>query len=479
MTNSMQNRNHNVLNTDRIGWLLLKLATPAFFAMFVQTLYNVINTIFVGHYVGPLGIAGLSIVFPLQMLIMGLGMMVGIGGASLISRLLGAGDVAGAERTVGNSISISVVLSILVVIIVLPLVDFWLRLIGASDAVLPYARDYLTIITIGAFSGIFTMALLSLARAEGNARVGMVAMILGAALSIILCAVFMIPMNMGVTGAALATVISQIVSMIYLLSYYLTKSSYLKVYTGNLAPDFKILKGMFSIGIASFVQSAAGSLSAMVLINMVVTYGGDYALSAFGIVQRLLMFAIIPGIVIGQGAQPILGFNYGARRYHLALKAIMLASISATLLSILVFMVLYFAPEPLIKIFSNDPQLVDMGAYAAKRMFLALPLVGMVMVASQVFQAIGKAVQAFTTAIVRPIVFLIPLVLTMSHYWQLDGVWLSFPSADMLTFVLIVFLLIPIIRGLKNAAAAEKQENTGPMLTNESLEPVESSRITK
>jgi putative MATE family efflux protein len=475
----MQNRNHNVLNTDRIGWLLLKLATPAFFAMFVQTLYNVINTIFVGHYVGPLGIAGLSIVFPMQMLIMGLGMMVGIGGASLISRLLGAGDVAGAERTVGNSISVSVVLSILVVIIILPFVDFWLRLIGASDAVLPYARDYLTIIAMGGFSGIFTMALLSLARAEGNARVGMVAMILGAALSIILCAVFVIPMNMGVTGAALATVISQIVSMIYLLSYYLTKSSYLKVHTGNLAPDLKILKAMFSIGIASFVQSAAGSLSAMVLINMVVTYGGDYALSAFGVVQRLLMFAIIPGIVIGQGAQPILGFNYGSRRYHLALKAIMLAAISATLFSILVFLVLYLTPEPLIRIFSNDPQLVDIGAYAAKRMFLALPFVGIVMVSSQIFQALGKAAQAFTTAILRPIGFLIPLVLTMSHYWQLDGVWLSFPSADMLTFVLVVLLLIPIIRGFKKAAAAEKQENTGPMLTNQALEPVESSRVIK
>ncbi len=475
----MQNRNHTVLNTDRIGWLLFKLATPAFFGMFVQTLYNVINTVFVGHYVGPLGIAGLSIVFPLQMLIMGLGMMVGIGGASLISRLLGAGDVAGAERTVGNGISISIVLSILVVIVILPFVDFWLRLIGASDAVLPYAREYLTIITMGAFSGIFTMALLSFARAEGNARVGMVAMILGASLSIILCAVFIIPMKMGVPGAALATVISQIVSMIYLLSYYLTKRSYLKIHTSNLAPDLKILKSMFSIGIAAFVQTVAGSLSAMILIKMVIFYGGDYALSAFGIIQRLLMFAILPGIVIGQGAQPILGFNYAAKRSNLALKALMLAAISSTLLSIVIFMVLYFFPEPLIKVFSNDPQLVDMGAYAAKRMFLALPFVGIVMVASQVFQAIGKAVQAFITAIVRPIVFLIPLVLIMSHYWQLDGVWLSFPSADMLTFILVVLLLIPIIRGFKKAAATEKQENTGPLLTNQPLDPVESNRIIK
>jgi putative MATE family efflux protein len=466
MTDSMQNRSHNVLDTDRIGWLLLKLATPAFFAMFVQTLYNVINTIFVGHYVGPLGIAGLSIVFPLQMLTMGLGMMVGVGGASLISRLLGAGDISGAERTVGNGISLSIVLSILVVVIILPFVDFWLRLAGASDDVLPYAREYLIIIIIGAFSGIFTMALLSLARAEGNARVGMVAMILGAVLSIILCAVFMIPMKMGVPGAALATVISQVISMVYLLSYYLTKSSYLKIRLSNLAPDYKILKQMFSIGIAAFVQSVAGSLSAMVLIKMVVSYGGDYALSAFGIIQRLLMFAILPGIVIGQGAQPILGFNYGAKRYNLALKTIKLAAISATLLSIVLFIVLYFMPEPLIKIFSNDPELVATGAYAAKRMFLALSFMGVTMLGTQIFQAIGKAVQAFITAIMRPIVFLIPLVLLMSHFWQLDGVWLSFPTADFLTFILVIILIIPIIRRFKKAAAAENQ---GLLSSNERL----------
>jgi Na+-driven multidrug efflux pump len=236
---------------------------------------------------------------------------------------------------------------------------------------------------------------------------------------------------------------------------------------------------MFSIGIAAFVQSAAGSLSAMVLIKMVVSYGGDYALSAFGIVQRLLMFAILPGIVTGQGAQPILGFNYGAKRYHLALKTIKLGAIAASSMSIALFLVLYFMPEPLIKIFSNDPELVATGAYAAKRMFLALPFMGITMLGSQIFQAIGKAVQAFLTAIMRPIVFLIPLVLLMSHYWQLDGVWVSFPSADFLTFLLVIVLLIPIIRGFIKAAAMENQVNTGPTLSHQPLGSIESSRVTK
>lgn len=448
----------NVLDSDRIGPLLLKLAIPAFFGMFVQTLYNVVNTIFVGHYVGPLGIAGLSIVFPLQMLTMGLGMMVGMGGASLISRLLGNRDADGAERTVGNGFTIGIVLYVLICIAVLPFMDFWLKLIGASEAVLPYAKDYLSIVIMGSIFGIYSIALLSFARAEGNARVGMIAMIIGAALSIILSALFIIPMKMGVVGAGLATIIAQFASTLYLLSYYLTGSSYLRLRVANFVPDLKILKAMFSIGIAAFAQTIASSLSAMILINMVVTYGGDYALSAFGIVQRIMMFAIMPAMVLGQGAQPILGFNYGAKRYHNALRAIRLALFTATILSTGAFLVVYFIPEPLIKIFSNDPELVTTGAYASKLVFLSMPLMGVVMVSTQVFQALGKALQAFITAIVRPLVFLVPLVLVLPRYWQLDGVWLAFPFSDALAAVLMVGMMIPIFRQFNREAKTQDRD---------------------
>jgi len=440
-----QKRGHNVLDTDRIGWLLVKLTTPAFFGMFVQTLYNVVNTIFIGQFVGPLGIAGLSIVFPLQMLAMGIGMMVGMGGSSLISRFLGAGDVTSAERTVGNGISIGIILSLAITAAVLPLVNFWLRLIGASDAVLPYARDYLVIVISGTIFNVFAMSLLNFARAEGNARVGMTAMIIGGVLNIILDAVFIIWMGMGVTGAALGTVIGQFVSMVYLWSYYFTGSSYLKISMRTLRLDFRILKQMFAIGLASFVQTIAGSLSAMILINMVVRYGGDVALGAFGIIQRVMMFAIMPGIVFGQGVQPILGFNYGARRYHLALKAIYLAAIFSTSFSLAAFFILYFFPEPILRIFTSDEPLLEMGIHASRLIFLSMPVMGGVMIGQMIFQALGKAMQAFITAIVRPIVFLIPIVLLMSRLWQLDGVFLSFPLSDVLTLILVLSLLSPII----------------------------------
>ncbi len=459
-----QNQNHvnNVLDTDRIGWLLVKLATPAFFGMFVQTLYNVVNTIFIGHFVGPLAIAGLSIVFPLQMLAMGIGMMVGMGGSSLISRFLGAGNTGGAERTVGNGVTISIVFSLVVTLAVLPLVNFWLRLIGASDAVLPYAREYLVIVISGTVFNVLAMTLLSFARAEGNARVGMTAMIIGGVLNIILDAIFIIWLGMGVTGAALGTVIGQIVSMIYLVTYYLTGSSYLKFHMRNLRLDLSILKQMFAIGVASFVQTVAGSLSAMILINMVVKYGGDIALGAFGIIQRVMMFATMPGMVFGQGLQPILGFNYGAKRYHLALKAISIAAIVSTSLSMLAFLVLYFYPEPIMRIFTSDAPLIEMGTYASKLVFLSMPIMGAVMIGQIIFQSLGKAMQAFITALVRPVIFLIPIVLLMAHLWQLDGVFLAFPVSDVLTLILVLVLLSPIINQFRKLAKEVPEGTTEP-----------------
>jgi putative MATE family efflux protein len=469
----------NVLDTDRVGWLLVKLTTPAFFGMFVQTLYNVVNTIFIGHFVGPLAIAGLSIVFPLQMLAMGIGMMVGQGGSSLISRFIGSRNVSGAERTIGNGISVALIISVAVTILVLPLVNFWLRLIGASDEVLPFAREYLMIIMGGTVFNVFAMSLLSFVRAEGNARVGMIAMMAGAILNIILDAIFIVWLRLGVTGAAMGTVIAQIVSMLYLLSYYISGSSYLKIHLRNLRPDFDILRQMFAIGVAAFVQTIAGSLSAMLLIHMVVRYGGDVALGAFGIIQRVMMFATMPAMVFGQGLQPILGFNYGAKRYHLALKSVSIAATVSTSLSMLGFLVLYFFPSPIMKIFTNDTPLIETGVYASRLVFLSMPLMGAVMVGQTIFQAIGKALQSFITAIVRPVVFLIPAVLLMARYWQLDGVFLAFPVSDVLTLILVIALLSPIINQFRRDAAAFKAGQAESFASGQLLDSSGGGRLTK
>ncbi len=451
-----QNHNPNILESEHVGRLLFKLATPAFFGMFVQTLYNVINTIFMGYFVSPNAIGGLSIVFPLQMFAWGIGMMVGMGGGSLISRCIGSGRTEDAERTIGNGISLGFIMSIAFMIIVLPFSNFWLRLIGADDTILPYASTYLIVIIAATPINTLATSLLNYSRAEGNARVGMTAMIMGALLSIVLDAIFIIPLHMGAFGAALATVISQAASLAYLLSYYLTGSSYLKIVLRNLRFKWQIFKEMMAIGVSSFVQTIASSLSAMILLRMVVNYGGDSALNAFGIIQRVMMFASMPAMVLGQAVQPILGFNYGAKRYHLALRAIIIAVTVGTSLSILAFAALYLIPEPIMRIFTDDMPTIEAGINASRLVFLSMPVMGALMVGQTIFQAIGKAGQAFILALGRPILFLIPIVLLMSHLWQLNGVFLSFPMADILTLILAAALVIPIIRQFRRDYVAEK-----------------------
>jgi putative MATE family efflux protein len=420
------------------------------------------NTIFVGHNVGPLGIAGLSIVFPLQMLGMGMGQMVGIGGMSLISRYIGAGKPQEAEKALGNGITLGLAVAGLVMLIVLPLVTYWLRLIGADDAVMPYARPYLSIVMLALPFQILGMTLLNYSRAEGNARVGMIAMILGAVTNIIFDALFIAVLKYGVVGAAWATFISQTSSVIFLSLYYLNGNSFLKLHFANLRLKWAIIRPMFSIGIGAFVQTVSGSISAIILIGGVVHYGGDYALSAFGIIQRIFMFAFMPSMVIAQGAQPILGYNYGAHRYNLAWKVVVMALLTSTGIGIAVFLLLYFIPAPVIRIFTNDSDLVSIAVDAAHIMFFGMPLLGIINVGIMVFQAIGRAVPAFIAAIARQLFFLIPIVLIAPRYFGLDGVWAGFPGSDVLTALLVISLVIPTLRSFRRLAIQERGQAGTP-----------------
>jgi len=442
----MNNREANVLDDDRIGRLLLKLSLPAFMGMFVMTLYNVVDTIFIGHYVGPLGIAGLSIVFPIQMLTMGIGQMTGMGGASLVSRLIGVRNTPRAEHALGNALTFTIIISVALTVAGLSNPDLWLRLMGASGTILPYARDYMTIILTGVLFRTFAMSQNFLIRATGNARVPMIGMIMGAGLNIALDAIFIIPLGMGVKGAALATVISQLITSLYFLRYYLSGKSFLRVHLQNMIIKWDILKSILAIGISSFARTAAQSLAVVFVNRTLVTLGGDLAISSYGLIQRIMMFALMPGIVIGQGMQPILGFNYGAKRYDRALRVIRIAVIAATIYSIIAFFALYFAPGLFIRAFTTDSELIVLAVHAARHIFFAAYLIGFIVVGSIVFQAIGKAGQAFVTAIARPALFLLPLVFILPNYWQLNGVWLAFPITDALTSILVLALLIPEIK---------------------------------
>jgi putative MATE family efflux protein len=458
----MQNQNQSVLDTDKVGRLLIKLTVPMLLGAAVQAIYNAVDTIFIGRFVenAQMAMAGISLSFPFQMIMMGVGQMVGLGGASLISRMIGRGDNHGAEHTLGNGIALGVVLSLVLMAVLLPFMAFWLRLIGASDAVLPFARDYLTIMMYGAGFHVMTYAFIGFVRAEGNARVAMTAMIVAFGLNIIIDWIFIVILHMGVRGAALATVISMGISTVYVLAYYLSGSGYLKIRAVLLLPNFSILKEIFVIGLAAFVQITAGSLSIMMIMRMAVSYGGDIAIAAFLIIQRVMMFAMMPSMVIGQGMQPVLGFNYGARRYHLVVKTIMMASVVIIGIGLVGFFVLYFSPEPIFRIFTTDEQLISKAAYIAKIVFLVLPIFGFYNVGAMVFPSVGKALQSFIVAISRPVVFMIPLLLVLPRFYGEPGVWFSFPGSDILTFFLVLSLLIPMVRGFKKSGSEPSKIET-------------------
>lgn len=449
----MTSADSNTLDDDRIGRLLFKLALPSFLGMFVIALYNIVDTIFVGRYVGPLGIAGLSIVFPLQMLWLGIGQLVGIGGASVISRMIGGGRIDRAERTLGNGLSLVLGLSAVTVAAGLADVDFWLRLMGASETVLPYARDYMIIVIFGMFFQTMALAGNGLIRAEGNARVPMLAMFIGGGANIGLDALFIIPLDMGIRGAALATVVAQAASLAFILGYYLSGRSFLRLRAAHLRIELSILKAIAAIGIASFSRTLATSLSIVLMNKALVVHGGDLAVSAFGIVNRIIFFAIMPSITIAQGLQPVLGYNTGARRYGRALRSIKLAVAGATGICLLLFALVELLPQPIIGVFTEDRELIALATRAARLVFAGLALVGFIMVGSLTFQAIGLAGRSFLTAIARPVLFLIPALLVLPHYLGLDGIWLVFPVSDLLTFLLTLALLLPQLRRFKRKAA--------------------------
>ncbi|MFC1953111.1 MATE family efflux transporter [Chloroflexota bacterium] len=449
----MNNDRQTMLATESIGKLLLRLSLPAGIGMFVMSLYNMVDTIFIGQVVGPLGIAGLTIVFPVQMLVMGLGMIVGIGGASVISRNIGAGNMDRAERTLGNSVFYVILMGVLIPAVGLPNLTSLLRLFGATDTILPFSSSYLEIILLGTFFQTFAMGISQLVRAEGNARVPMVSMMIGAGLNIALDVVLILVLDMGIRGAAIATILAQMVTSLYVIHYYLFRNSTLKIHLKNLIPEGRVLMEIFIIGLGAFFRTTGGSLAAIVINRSLGAYGGDLSIASYGIVMRLFMFLFMPIISVGQGLQPILGFSYGAGRHDRSLHAIKLAIIVTTIMSTFAFMVVYLLPAPIFLIFTKNESLVAAGSDSAKIIFLAAFLLGFQMIGSVVFQALGKAVPTFLTATARQVLFQLPLVFFLPKYLGVNGIWYSFPISDILSTLLTLGLLIPQIRSLRRAWA--------------------------
>lgn len=422
------------LGEEKVLTLLLKFSIPAIIGMLVNALYNVVDRIFIGNGVGPLGIAGITIGFPIMLVIMAFAMLIGIGANSLISIRLGEQKKGEAELILGNAMVLLAVAALTITTVGLIFLEPLLKAFGASKAVLPYAKDYLGIILWGTTAQTIGFGMNNFIRAEGNPRIAMFTMLIGAILNTILDPIFIFVFGWGIKGAAIATIISQTASAVWVLHHFIGGKSTLKVHMKNLKLHKEIVKKIVTLGAAPFMMQIAASLLNTILNKSLTAYGGDIAVSGMGIVSSIATLILMPIFGINQGSQPIIGYNYGALKFDRVKKALKLAIIAATAVSCIGFVTTRLFPTQLVALFSKeDESLLKFGARAISIYLAFLPIIGFQIVSANYFQAVGKPKHSAFLSLSRQVLILIPALLIMPRFFGLDGVLMAGPTADLLS----------------------------------------------
>ena len=440
--------NQNVLGTESIGKLLLKYSVPAIIGMMVNALYNVVDRIFIGNMpgVGPMAITGLGVAMPVMSVITAFGTLVGVGSTTNISIKLGQGKRNEAERIIGNAISLAVIIGATLTILGTVFLDKMLILFGASDSTISYAEAYMSFILVGATFSIMSMMFSNLIRGDGNPRLSATIMIIGCAMNIVLDALFIFKFNMGIKGAAFATVISQITSSVIGLLYYLRGKSNLSLKKKNLKLNKSIIGAIFAIGCAPFAMQLTNSVVQLIFNTSLKTYGGDLSIGAMATISSISMIFVMPAFGFVQGMQPIVGFNYGAKKYDRAKKALKISLISASIVFLLGSLVIQLAPQALVVMFNKDPELMNITIIGLRKYALAMPIVGISIVGSNFIQSIGKAKMAMVLGLLRQVIILIPMVLILPNFFGLNGVWFAQPTADTVSAVITGIVLVRELR---------------------------------
>jgi putative MATE family efflux protein len=446
------------LGQESVGKLLLKFSIPAIIGMIVNALYNIVDRIFVGRGVGPLAISGIAVAFPIMIVGMAFGMLVGMGATALISIRLGQQKKDEAEKILGNAFILNIIISVILTVIGLIFLKPILTTFGASPEVLSYAVDYTSVILIGTTLGNTAFSMNNMIRAEGSPKIAMLTMLIGAILNTILTPLFIYVFDLGIKGAALGTILSQAVSAAWVLSYFFSKKSMMKIRRKNLTLDKDIIKGIFSIGVSPFAMQIAASLITILLNRSLVTYGGDLAIAAIGIINSVAMLILMPVFGINQGVQPIIGYNYGAKQYDRVKQALKLAIIAATGVSTLGWIFIQLFPEAIMKVFSKDNQeLVEIGARGLRIFLIMLPIIGFQIVSANYFQSVGKAKHSMFLSLSRQVIILLPMVLILPRFFALNGVWAAGPTADFLSSLITgVFLFIEVKHLNKSHAQSDE-----------------------
>jgi len=429
------------LGTEKIGKLLKQYALPAIIAQTAASLYNMVDSIFIGQGVGPLAISGLAVTFPLMNLSTAFGTLVGAGAATMLSVLLGQKNYKAANKVLGNVVTLNIIIGFVFMALALIFIDPILYFFGASENTLPYAKEYITIILIGNIITHLYFGLNAAMRSSGSPKKAMGLTIFTVVFNAILDPIFIFVLDMGIAGAAWATVIAQTVAMFVVLHHFNDKNRPFHFEKGIVRLDMRVAKDSLAIGMGPFLMNAAACLVTLFINQQLRKYSGDLGIGAYGICNRLIFMFMMICMGLNQGMQPIAGYNYGARQYSRVKEVFWKTAKLAMCMTTLCFIVGMFIPRLACGIFTHDVELLDLSSRALRIMVIIFPIVGFQMIATNFFQSLGMVRKSVILSLSRQIVFLLPLLYALPLWFGSDGVWMSFPISDLMATVLTAWML--------------------------------------
>ena len=437
------------LGTKPVGKLLAQYAFPAIIAMIAASLYNIVDRIFIGQIVGPMAISGLAITFPFINLGAAFGAAVGIGASTSISVKLGQRDYETAENILGNTVTLNLIIGSAFGIICLIFLDPILRFFGASDATIPYARSFMEVILAGNVISHMYFGMNAVLRAASKPRQAMMATIFTVLINIVLDFIFIRLWGWGIRGAAFATVLSQALALCWQMKQFTNKDEILHLKRGIYRLKRHLVENIISIGISPFLMNACACIVVIFMNNQLVKYGGDMAVGAFGIAYSVAMIFIMFVIGLDQGMQPIAGYNYGSQQTDRLMRVLKLTIFAATGIMVTAWLIAHLAPYYCARMFTKDPELIRQAIKAIQINMMMYPIVGFQMVVTNFFQCIGKVKISIFLSLSRQLLFLIPLLVILPNFFNLDGVWASLPSSDFLASLVAAIIMTIYMRRLK------------------------------
>ena len=454
------------LGTKKIGTLLKEYAVPGIIAMTASSLYNMVDSIYIGHIkdVGAYAISGLAVSFPLMNISTALGTLVGVGAATMISVLLGQRNYQAANKVLANEVTLNTLIGIVFTVLTMGWLAPILTFFGASENTLPFARGYMRIILLGNVITHLYFGLNAVIRSSGNPRLAMGLTLFTVISNSILDPIFIFVLDMGIEGAAAATVLCQLLALTYALRYFLNQKKFLHLPRRIFSLDWRIARESLAIGMGPFLMNLAACIVALFINQQLRRYGGDLSIGAYGIVNRISFLFIMIVMGLNQGMQPIAGYNFGARQYSRVRDVYFMTAKWATLVLIFGFIVSMAFPEVAVGIFTSDPALKEIASKGLRTMNVLFPIIGFQMVATNLFQCLGMVRKSILLSLSRQLLFLVPCVYLLPIWFDIKGVWYSFPISDLLASIMTLFFLINLVRKLNRLKDGDDPSSLGSQI---------------